>query len=161
MERIDKHFEKLAAASFARYGFAYGELLARWPEVAGTGIAAICRPERIKWPRGGGDDKRKLGGTLILKTEPGHGLEVQYQVPLILERVNQFYGYGAISEAVVRQASTSHRKLLKNNQKTLDPGEREKISSSVSTVEDETLKAALARLGEGVLARAKVSPQDE
>ena len=32
MERLDKHFEKLTKASFARYGFAYGELLARWGE---------------------------------------------------------------------------------------------------------------------------------
>ena len=35
MERLDKHFEKLTKASFARYGFAFGELMSRWPEIVG------------------------------------------------------------------------------------------------------------------------------
>lgn len=161
MERLDKHFEKLAAASFARYGFAYGELLARWADIAGPGIAALCSPERIKWPRGGGEDKRKLGGTLVLKAEPGRALEVQYQVPLILERVNQFYGYGAISAANVHQGVTANAKNLKNKPKSVDAQSREKISGSVSGVADEDLKAALTRLGEGVLAARPTSPQDE
>ena len=39
MERLDKHFEKLTKASFARYGFAYGELMARWPEIVGETLS--------------------------------------------------------------------------------------------------------------------------
>lgn len=161
MERLDKHFEKLAAASFARYGFAYGELLARWVEVAGADAARICTPQRIKWPRGGGEERRQLAGTLVLRAEPGRGLEVQYLVPLILERVNQFYGFGAVSAAVVQQGATSSSKALKSKIKPLDPAAVRKLDERVGAVADEELKSALRRLGEGVLASRKTSPQDE
>jgi len=161
MERLDKHFEKLAAASFARYGFAYGELLARWTEIAGAETARLCTPQRIKWPRGGGDDKRKLSGTIVLRAEPGCGLEVQHLVPLILERVNQFYGFGAISAAVVQQGSSPSSKILKNKGKFIDPSILRAIDERTNQVADDDLKAALRRLGAGVLAARQTSPQDE
>ena len=99
MERLDKHFEKLTKASFARYGFAYGELMARWPEIVGETLAQYCEPEQIKWPRGAGETAQKLGGTLVIRAEPGRGLDLQYQSHQIIERINQFYGYGAVTRS--------------------------------------------------------------
>jgi hypothetical protein len=161
MERLDRHFENLAAASFARYGFAYGELLARWPEIAGTETACLCSPQRIKWPRGGGDDKRKLAGTIVLRAEPGCGLEVQHLVPLILERVNQFYGFGAISAAVVQQGSSHSGNLLRKKGNSLDPKLEKAIDERTDQVADVELRAALRRLGAGVMSARRTSPQGE
>ena len=54
METLTKHFRELTRAAFARYGFAYAEVIARWPEVVGEDLARVSRPDRIRWPKGAG-----------------------------------------------------------------------------------------------------------
>ena len=75
METLTKHFRELTRSAFARYGFAQAELLARWPEMAGEELSRMSEPERIKWPRGLGDNAQRTGGTLIIRAAPGRGLE--------------------------------------------------------------------------------------
>ena len=124
MERLDKHFEKLTKASFARYGFAYGELMARWPEIVGEALAQHSEPERIKWPRGSGENAQKLGGTLVIRAEPGRGLDLQYQTHQIIERINQFYGYGAITSIKIMQGHLAKAKPLTNKDNIIDDEDR-------------------------------------
>ena len=161
MERLDKHFEKLTKASFARYGFAYGELMARWPEIVGETLAQHCEPERIKWPRGSGETAQKLGGTLVIRTEPGRGLDLQYQSHQIIERINQFYGYGAVTSVKVMQGHIASNKPLKNKDNPLDSKTEKALEARLESIADEKLKQALHRLGAGALANRPSSPHDK
>ncbi|MGL4527478.1 MAG: DciA family protein, partial [Aestuariivirga sp.] len=81
MDTLDKHFRELTRQAFARYGFSYAEVNARWPEIVGEALAQHARPERIKWPRGAGENAQKLGGTLVIAAAPGRALDLQYEVP--------------------------------------------------------------------------------
>lgn len=159
MERLDKHFEKLTKASFARYGFAYGELLARWPDIVGETLARHSQPERIKWPRGAGETAQKLGGTLVIRAEPGRGLDLQYQSHQIIERINQFYGYGAVTSVKIMQGHVTNVKGLKNNNNSLDSKTETALEEELQSIADEKLKEALHRLGAGALAKRPGSPQ--
>jgi hypothetical protein len=161
MERLDKHFEKLTKASFARYGFAYGELMARWPVIVGETLAQHCEPERIKWPRGSGEMTQKLGGTLVIRAEPGRSLDLQYQSHQIIERINQFYGYGAITSVKVMQGHVTSAKSLKNKENLLDPETEKVLDTQLESIADERLKQALHRLGAGALANRPSSPYDK
>jgi hypothetical protein len=161
MERLDKHFEKLTKASFARYGFAYGELLARWPEIVGEGLARHSQPERIKWPRGAGETAQKLGGTLVIRAEPGRGLDLQYQSHQIIERINQFYGYGAVTSVKIMQGHFSTAKQLKNKANSLNVETERTLAAQLEPIADDKLKQALQRLGAGALANKPSSPQDK
>ena len=161
MERLDKHFEKLTKASFARYGFAYGELLARWPEIVGKGLAQLSQPERIKWPRGAGETAQKLGGTLVIRAEPGRGLDLQYQSHQIIERINQFYGYGAVTSVKIMQGHVSTAKHLKNKANSLNVETERTLAAQLEPIADDKLKQALQRLGAGALANKPSSPQDK
>ena len=161
MERLDKHFEKLTKASFARYGFAYGELMARWPEIAGERLAQHCEPERIKWPRGSGENAQKMGGTLVIRAEPGRGLDLQYQTHQIIERINQFYGYGAITSIKIMQGHIANTKSLKNKDISLDSKIEKALETRLESIADEKLKQALHRLGAGALSKKTSSPQDK
>jgi hypothetical protein len=159
MERLDKHFEKLTKASFARYGFAYGELMARWPDVVGETLAQYCEPERIKWPRGAGENAQKLGGTLVIRAEPGRALDLQYQSHQIIERINQFYGYGAVTSVKVMQGHITSNKPLKKKDNSLDSKTEKALETRLESIADEKLKQALHRLGAGALAnRTSSSP---
>lgn len=155
METLTKHFRELTRSAFARYGFAQAELLGRWPEIAGMELSRVSEPERIKWPRGTGDNAQRTGGTLVVRAAPGRGLELQYEVPRIIERLNRFFGYGAIASVKIVQAgswpATGPAPLAELPQKKL-------FEQSVAAIEDDGLRAALERLGAGVAA-ARGSPQ--
>jgi hypothetical protein len=159
MERLDKHFAALTKASFARYGFAYGELLSRWPEIVGQNLSQYCEPERIKWPRGVGEMDQKHGGTLHIKAEPGRSLELQHQTHHIIERINQFYGYGAVTSVKITQSHQYVRKPLKNKNNILDAQTETALTTELASISDENLRFALQKLGTGALAKRATSPQ--
>jgi hypothetical protein len=153
METLDKHFRELTRAAFARYGFAYGDVIARWPEIAGEALAGFCRPQRITWPRPA--EGRKSGGTLVVEAAPGRALDLQYEVPRIIARINGFYGYAAIATVRVIQGAAVPEKPA-----TESPVPQKNILyHDLDAIDDHALKAALQRLADGVAGRSGGSPQ--
>jgi hypothetical protein len=57
-------------------------------------VAAIS----IRFPQG-----KKAGGTLTLSVEGAHAPLIQHLGPMIIERVNRFFGYEAVSQIAFRQ----------------------------------------------------------
>ena len=161
MQTLDKPFRDLTQAAFARYGFAYGELLSQWSAIVGDEIGNVCRPERINWPRQAGESRQRQGGTLILRATPGRALELHYETPRLIERINAFYGYGAIAAIKVRQAPSAPGKATHNPQATPGPVQIAALEAELAVIGDEALRAALRRLGTGAMSRCKSSQQDQ
>ncbi len=157
MKTLHKYTRNLTRAAFERYGFGYGELLARWPEIVGADLAEVSAPERIKWPRrhdGRPDRGQPGGGTLVVRVAEGRGLELHYLSPRIIERINGFYGYTAIAGLKLLQG-----KLPKANARLLrrkpDPASLAKVEQRLHAIGDEQLRRSLKRLGEGVLSQSQ------
>ena len=144
MERLDRHFEKLTKASFARYGFAYGELMGHWPEIVGKHWPGTANRSESDGP-GAGEMAQKLGGTLVIRAEPGRGLDLQYQSHQIIERISVLRLW-AVTSVKVMQGQVSTRKPLKNKDITLDSKSEASLKRG-SIDADEKLKKALHRLG--------------
>ena len=154
METLSKHFREITKAAFARYGFAQADVVANWDAIVGEELAAVSAPERIKWPRGAGEEAQKQGGTLVIRAAPGRALELQYEASRIISRINSFFGYGAVASLKVMQAA----ELGKGRPRPPALPEKPVCEQQVEAVEDPALKAALERLGRGVAGRAS-SPQ--
>jgi hypothetical protein len=150
MQTLDKDFRALTRAAFARYGFAYGDLITQWPAIVGDSVAQWSEPERIKWPRAGVDE-RKQGGTLVIRVTPGRGLDLQHETPRIIERINAFYGYAAIGAIKIRQGALSQKKAPVQALPELGTHAARALESELDGVADPGLKDALRRLGQGVL----------
>ncbi|MCL6699219.1 DciA family protein [Sphingomonas sp. NSE70-1] len=88
----------IAGTSFKRFGFVQGAVVSRWPEIVGERYAKVSTPESIRFPQG-----KKAGGTLTLAVEGAHAPLMQHLGPLIIERVNRFFGYEAVAKLVFRQ----------------------------------------------------------
>lgn len=86
--------------AFKRFGFVQGAVVARWAEIVGERYAKVSTPESIRFPAG-----RKAGGTLTLAVEGAHAPLLQHLAPMIMERVNLFFGYEAVAKVVFRQGS--------------------------------------------------------
>lgn len=160
MKAVGKHFAKIAEIAYARHGAAWAGLLSNWPEIVGSPLSDICVLEKVKWP-GGQKGKnaaatskhQKIGGVLVLKVAWGRALEVQHSTPQIIDRINAYYGYQAISQIKIIQGNV--QKPRQTKKKTLAPLNREqhqRLDDQMRTIEDETLKQALLRLARGVLA---------
>jgi hypothetical protein len=159
METLGKHFRDISKAAFSRYGFAYGEILTHWPEIAGERVAQWCEPDKLSWPKTAGEEARKSGGTLVLRVTPGRALDMQHETPHLIDRVNRFFGYGAIAAIKIRQTSLSRTKSKKpESPQALAPVE---LPAKLAAVADDKLKEALARLGAGALAVKSGSPQEK
>jgi len=133
--------------AFARQGFAATELVTRWPEIVGREIAAHCEPDKIQWPRPYGDEE-PAPGTLMLRVEGPMAVEVQHLRPLILERVNRFFGWQAVADLRLRQAPLARRE--RPAPRPIDHAEVQRLYATFTEIGDDRLRDALARLGAAI-----------
>ena len=140
---------KTLREGFARQGFTSSEIVMRWADIAGPEIAAHCEPIKIQWPRTSDDDEAPEPATLVLRVEGPAALEIQHLSAVILERVNRFFGWQAVGRLALRQAPL-HRREKPKPPAPPDPALVERIGASMPQIEDESLRAALARLGASV-----------
>jgi hypothetical protein len=84
--------------SFKRFGFVQSSIVSRWGELVGERYAKVSSPESIRFPAG-----KKAGGVLTLLVDGAHAPLIQHLAPLIIERVNRFFGYAAINRIVFKQ----------------------------------------------------------
>jgi hypothetical protein len=156
LDKLEKHFAPVAGKALQRFGFAYGELIANWPSIVGEALAQGSQPERVRWPRGGeGSGGRGRGGTLVIAVDAGMAIEVQHEAPRIIERINGYYGYEAISALKIRQTRVIKPGAAPAARREVPAAEAERLHRDLQNIADEPLKAALERLGRGVLAARK------
>jgi hypothetical protein len=134
--------------AYAKQGFAARELVTRWAEIAGADIAAHSEPLKIQWPRPV-EGQPQEPATLVLRVDGPMALEIQHASDAILQRVNRFFGWSAVGRLALRQAPLSRRERPKPAHAP-DPSAVAKIAETLSAVEDEELRAALARLGASI-----------
>lgn len=139
-------------------GFAVSRLLTHWPDVVGERTAAIARPVRVSYGRGG------LGATLTLLTTGANAPLVQADEARIRERVNACYGYAAIARIRVTQTApmgfsegqavfeTAPRKP---KEPRVDASAVVEATDAAQSVSNEDLRKALASLGTHVLSRSR------
>jgi hypothetical protein len=141
---------------FRAVGVAVSKLAA--PIVAGRGggilvrlkadWAAIVGPDwaEITWPTALGRD-----GVLKLRAASGAALELQHRAPLMIERINLFFGRSAITRLALVQGPLPLAPLLRRPLvRPLAPSEANAVDEKLSEISDSELRAALARLGRAV-----------
>jgi hypothetical protein len=134
--------------AYARQGFAARELVTRWAEIAGAEFAAHCEPLKLQWPRPV-EGQPQEAATLVLRVEGPMALEIQHASDVILERVNRFFGWSAVGRLALRQGPLS-RKKSRAAGRAPDASEVQEVAKTLSSIEDEALRAALARLGASI-----------
>jgi hypothetical protein len=85
----------------------------------------------------------------VLRVEGPMALEIQHASDVILQRVNRFFGWSAVGRLALRQAPLSRRDRPKPS-RAPDAAEVAELAKTLSAVEDEELRTALARLGASI-----------
>ncbi len=139
---------KAANKALRQRGFAVAEVLTRWPAIVGEQLARHSSPERLTFPTGKPD-----GATLRLRVAAGFAPEVQHLAPLIIERLNTFYGYRAVDRLKIIQGPIPPPAA--QPERVIPPLDQEgetQLAALTQGIEDPRLRDAVARLGRSLLA---------
>ncbi|MGH7090526.1 MAG: DUF721 domain-containing protein, partial [Stellaceae bacterium] len=127
--------------------FAVAQLVTEWAAIVGPDWAEKMAPERLSFPPG-----ERRDGTLHLRVAPALALEVQHRAPLLLERINGFFGYGAVARLKLVQGPLPRASRPKRpDPPVLPAAEKAALDRRLAGIEDEELREALRRLGTAVL----------
>jgi hypothetical protein len=137
-------------------------LLAGWDEIAGPDLAEYSQPEKIAWQRHArhveGEDTFRPG-TLTVACEGARALFLSHAQDELIKRVNGFFGFSAIDRIRIVQRPISRHGERRPTITRLPDNEASRLDGMLAGVDDPRLKAALRKLGTGVLSRRpKSSP---
>lgn len=152
-QSVGRAVSGLAKRALDKRGFVDASIVNEWPTIAGALIGGNSLPEKISFPR-----DRSKPGTLHLRLENGAlSTEVMHFEPVLLERLNRFFGFRAVGHIKIIQGP------LPNEEKKARPGlpplqaeTRAAIEESLDTVTDSEVRDALIQLGKHVAQRRSV-----
>jgi hypothetical protein len=136
------NLSRIVGPILARHG---GGVLVRlkseWAAIVGPELAAATWPESLA-----------RGGTLKLRVVSVKALEVQHRAPLVLERVNLFFGREAVTRLTLVQGPLPlPPPPPAAPTRPIDPGETAALDRQLAEVASPELREALARLGRRVI----------
>jgi hypothetical protein len=137
--------------AFRRFGFVQHAVVSRWAEIVGERYAHVSVPDSIRFPKG-----KRADGVLNLTVLPAHAPMMQHVVPLIIERVNRFFGYAAVARVSMHQGEVV-RPSQRPARAPAKPVPVE-IGDSLNAIGDPELRAVLEALAQGVAAQSANIP---
>jgi len=116
-------------------------LKADWPAIVGADWAAVT------WPAALGRD-----GALKLRVVPAAAIELQHRAPLMVERLNLFFGRPAVTRLALVQGPLPYpASPPAPAARPLAVGEAEALDQRLADIAGPELRAALAGLGRAVI----------
>ena len=145
LRAIGAEIPRIAGAALGKRGFGEAQLVTQWEAVIGADLAEKLSPERIVFPRG-----ERRNGTLRLRVASAFATEAQHLEPVLIERINAFFGYGAVARLAFIQGPALNAPPAPPRLRTLSADEQNAIDARVAGVADPELRTALARLGTAI-----------
>lgn len=127
-------------------GFVQARILLEWEYIVTSQFAQFCTPLKVTFPL-----KQRSNGRLLLKATSSMATEISYLEPLILSRINQYFGYQAISKISLLQGPIARKaSSQKPLRRPLPEAIQANIENHVQPIKDDRLRAALLSLGMGI-----------
>jgi hypothetical protein len=145
LRAIAAEIPRIAGAALGKRGFGEAQLVTQWDAVIGAELAAKLAPERLTFPRG-----ERKNGTLRLRVASAFATEAQHLEPVLIERINAFFGYGAVARLTLMQGPAPNAVPATPPPRRLTAAEQGAIDARVAGIRDPELRDALARLGTAV-----------
>jgi hypothetical protein len=141
----------------AKQGFGESDIILHWGDIAGARLAAVSDPIRLQWPPrppGRSPEAPPDPATLVVRIEGAFALELQHLAPLLIERVNARLGWRCVGKISMRQGP-GKRAAGRPVRRPPDPEAVRQAQEATASIEDEGLRAALARLGAASLGESR------
>jgi len=144
--RLGLHTQKIVKPVFKKRGLMEGKIITHWPQIVGERFARLTIAEKITFPKG-----KKNEGTLHLSVTSSGALLLHYAQDLLLEQVNTFFGYKALSKLHMSHGFIPPKEPLpKAPPAPLSQAEKTWLEGQTQNITDPELKASLKSLGEAI-----------
>jgi hypothetical protein len=147
--------------SLAAQGFAASDVITAWPDIVGERLASFTQPLKIDWKRKlahADPEARPEPAALVVRVESAFALELQHLAPVIVERVNAHYGWRCVGKLVLKQGPVRRPEARRKPVIVLSETDRKRVDAAVEPIVEETLRAALDRLGQAVVGTKQARP---
>ena len=136
----------LTRRALGKHGFSTAALVTDWRVIVGAEVAENCQPERLAFPRG-----KRSDGVLHIRTSSAYALELQHIAPQVVERINVFLGYAAISRLKLIHAPRRGGAHVGDSASPVRAAEHDRTSAAQPAAKgDRALEISLARLAKAI-----------
>ena len=144
--RLGVYTQKIVKPVFKARGLMEGKIITHWSQIVGEKFSRLAIPEKITFPQG-----KRSEGTLHLSATSSGALLIQYAQDLILEQVNIFFGYKALSKLWVTHGFVPPKQICSRESVVLLSEENQEwVDGHIGQVVDPGLKDCLEKLGKAV-----------
>ena len=151
VQLLSRMVESIIKPVFGKRGFSNAAIINNWAEIVGPELAKFTAPEKLTFSKDG-----TSGGVLYLKTiTGGMATEIQHLEPIIIERINRYFGYKAIIGLRLSQGPIPQDGQTITSEIKLSPEQENRLNESLSSIEDEEIRLTLSRLGRSIVGRHK------
>jgi len=146
------------AESCRQRGIASVEIVTRWADIVGETLAARALPIKLAWPSRADSGEP---GVLHVRVEGGYAIELQHDAPVVVERVNRYFGWRCIGRLALRQGPMP---VVRAPARRFSEPDAEACGAVARRLErfggfeDTALASALARLGALVARERQETP---
>ncbi len=152
MSALGANVERVTRQVLGKRALAEASLIAEWPSIVGREFARACQPRRLVFP----DRKARREATLVLRVKPGEATRLAHLEPVLVDRVNGFFGYQAVKRLKLEQGHLVDRTPppRPRPQPSLDDSESQAARERIRRIDDDRLREALSRLSDRLSGRA-------
>ena len=142
-----------------RYSSKFGKneflIISKWPQIVGAFFANHSEPDKIsRFSEEFNEfDEPIYKNFLHVKVSPAAALEFQHYKDTIIEKINSFCGYKAITDLRLQQNFTPKKTNQSNrnvNEKVISEKEKEMIKSEIKVIHDKELEKSIVNLGASI-----------
>ncbi|MEE6207510.1 MAG: DUF721 domain-containing protein [Alphaproteobacteria bacterium] len=154
---ISKTVLPIAKQLLGARGFMEIDLLTNWKYIVGDELAQFSLPQKLTFRK----DERTDGSLTVSVLSGAFAMEIKQNEPRILEKINAYFGYKAVSKLKILQNGDPQnfllgKKSIDNVKKSLvTETEESYITELTKDVDHPELKETLKKLGIAVMSRHK------
>ena len=139
-KQIGDTLPKILKTKLEKANFVDISVIKNWKEIVGDDIAKNCWPIKIFF-----SDGNNSNGKIAIKVKRGWSLEIEYKNQEIIEKLNQYFGYKAISKINIIQNFEEYTVESKKN-KIEKKITKKKFFKEITNIKQSKLQKALLKL---------------
>ena len=118
-------------------GHIYSKTLENWRYIVGNELFEVCYPKSFK-------NSNRLGTSCLnIMVKRGHEVDVEYSKKLIIDKMNNFFGYSIVKKVKLMTFEREQEKFKKNKSRGVTKSEH---INKISTIKNEKIKNSLIEL---------------
>jgi hypothetical protein len=153
-KKIGETLTKINKNYSSKFGKIEFLILSKWPQIVGTFFADHSEPDKISKITDGFNefDEPIYKNFLHVRVSPAAAVEFQHYKDTIIEKINSYFGYKAITDLRLQQNFISEKKYTKtaSSDQIISKEEKELIKNEIDIIHDKELEKSIVNLGASI-----------